>query len=127
LGYQVSQVVTLTLTDLSKYEDLMTNSLKAGVNRVDGISFFVADPQKYREEARLKAIRAAREKAKVMAAELGQTIGKPWEVTEGTDFDAQYAPMNFSVPRKGMQEEEATLAGGEVTIRAIVRVSFQLE
>jgi len=30
LDYQVSQTVTVTLTDLSKYEDLMTNSLKSG-------------------------------------------------------------------------------------------------
>jgi len=71
LDYQVSQVVIVTLTDLSKYEDLMTNSLKAGVNRVDGVNFFVADPTKYREQARLQALRAARDKAKAMAAELG--------------------------------------------------------
>jgi uncharacterized protein YggE len=31
LGYQVAQTVTVTLTDLSKYEDLMANSLRAGV------------------------------------------------------------------------------------------------
>ena len=31
LGYQVSQVVAVTLTDLSKYEDLMTSILKVGV------------------------------------------------------------------------------------------------
>jgi uncharacterized protein YggE len=127
LGYQVSQVVAVTLTDLSKYEELMTNFLKAGVNRVGGITFFVANPQKYREEVRLKAIQAAREKAKAMAAELSQTIGKPWEVTEGADFGAQYVPANFSIPRRGMQEDEATVTGGEVTIRALVRVSFQLE
>jgi uncharacterized protein YggE len=129
LGYQVSQIVTLTLTDLSKYEALMTGSLQAGVNRVDGISFLVADSKKYRDEARLKAVRAAREKAKAMAAELGQTIGKPWEITEGADFDAQYVNANFSVRSKGMamSEDEATVAGGEVTIRALVRVSFQLE
>jgi uncharacterized protein YggE len=89
LGYQVSQAITVTLTDLSKYENLMTNSLKAGVNRVDGINFSVADPKKYREEARVQAVRAAREKAKVMAAELGQTIGKPWELIEAMDIDAQ--------------------------------------
>jgi len=127
LGYQVSQVVAVTLTDLSKYEELMTNSLKAGVNRVSGITFLVANPKKYREEVRLKGIQAAREKAKAMAAELSQTIGKPWEITEGTDFDAQYVTANFSIPRKGMQEDEATVAGGEVTIRALARISFQLE
>jgi uncharacterized protein YggE len=129
LGYQVSQTVTVTLTDLSKYEDLMTNSLRVGVNRVDGISFFVADPKKYREEARLQAVRAAREKARAMAAELGQTIGKPWEVTEQPDIDAQDVTANFGGVRykMPMQQEQSTVAGGEVTVRALVRVSFQLE
>jgi len=128
LGYQVSQVITVTLTDLSKYENLMTNSLKAGVNRVDGINFFVADPKKYREEARIQAVRAAREKAKVMAAELGQTIGKPWEVIEEMDIDAQDVTANLAVRYKmPIQQEESTVAGGEVTIRALVRVNFQLE
>jgi uncharacterized protein YggE len=129
LGYQVPQVVTVTLTDVSKYEDLMTNSLKVGVNRVDGINFFVADPKKHIEEARLQAVRAARDKAKAMAAELGQTIGKPWEISEGTDFGAGDLTANFSSVRykMPMQQEEPSVAGGEVTIRTFVRVSFQLE
>jgi uncharacterized protein YggE len=129
LGYQVSQTVTVTLRDLSKYEDLMTNSLRAGVNRVNGINFFVADPKKYREEARIQAVRAAREKAKAMAAELGQAIGKPWEVTEQPDIDAQDVTANFGFRNQMpmLQQEQSTVAGGEVTIRAIVRVSFQLE
>jgi uncharacterized protein YggE len=131
LGYQVSQVVTVTLTDLSKYEDLMSNSLKAGVNRVDGINFFVADPKKHIEEARLQAVRAARDKAKAMAAELGQTIGKPWEISEGTDFGAgDLMTANFSSVRYKMpmqQEVVPSVAGGEINIRTFVRVSFQLE
>jgi uncharacterized protein YggE len=129
LGYQVSQTVTLTLTDLSKYEDLMTNSLRAGVNRVDGINFFIADPKKYKEEARLKAVQAAREKAVAMAGQLGQTVGKPWEITENPDIDAQEVSANFNMHYKmaPMLQEQSTVAGGEVTIRALVRVSFQLE
>jgi len=128
LGYQVSQTVTMTLTDLSKYDDVMTNSLRAGVNRVAGINFFVADPKKYKEEARLKAVQAAREKAVAMAGQLGQTVGKPWEVTEEPDIDAQEVSANFNMRYKmPMQQEQSTVAGGEVTIRALVRVSFQLE
>jgi len=136
LGYRVSQTVVITLTDLSKYEDLMTGLLKAGVNRVDGVDFLVADPRKYREDARLKAVRAAREKATKMAAELGQSLGKPWELTEGPEpewaaYSAGHPYANLSVQQRsyaGSPEEEAsTIAGGEVTIRSTVRVSFQLE
>lgn len=130
LGYRVSQTVAITLTDLSKYEDLMTNFLKVGVNRVDGINFLVADPRKYREDARLKAVRAARGKATTIAAELGQSLGKPWELTEEADADTTaYLNGNFQQRATfGMSEQEAsTIAGGEVTIRSTVRVSFQLE
>jgi uncharacterized protein len=130
LGYQVSQTVAITLTDLSKYEHLMTGFLKAGVNRVDGIDFLVADPRKYREDARLKAVRAAREKAGTLAAELGQSLGKPWEITEESDLErTPYLNANFQQRASfGEPEQEApTIAGGEVTIRSTVRVSFQLE
>jgi uncharacterized protein YggE len=74
-------------------------------------------------------VRVAREKAKAMAVELGQTIGKPWEVIEQSDFDAQDMTANFGGMRykMPMQEAQSTVAGGEVTIRALVRVSFQLE
>lgn len=127
LGYKVSQVVTITLTDASKYEDLMTNSLKAGVNRVDGINFAVADERKYKEEARIKAVRAAREKAMAMAVELGQTIGKPWEISEQTDTEPDMTVNMQTRDRMPMQQGESTVAGGQVTIRAIVRISFLLE
>jgi len=130
LGFQVSQVVIVTLTDLSKYEDLMTNILKGGVNRVNGISFQVADPKKYRDEARLKALQAAHDKAGAMAAQLGQTVGKPWEITEGVDNDYGYVQRNYLAALPDTlqsQQEQSTVAGGEVTIRALVRASFQLE
>lgn len=87
LGYNVSQVFTVTLKDLSKHEDLMTSFLKAGVNRVDGINFIVAEPKKYKDEARLEAVNAPREKASAMASQLGQSIGKPWEITEELNND----------------------------------------
>ena len=133
LGYNVSQVFTVTLKDLSKYEDLMTSFLKAGVNRVDGIDFIVSEPRKYKDEARLEAVNAAREKASAMASQLGQSIGKPWEITEESTHDygvlgGMNANFLASDKRGRMAEQnESTLAGGQVTIRASVRVSFQLE
>jgi uncharacterized protein YggE len=128
LSYKVSQTLVVTMKDLSRYETLMTNFLQAGVNRVDGIQFIVSDPKKFREEVRVKAVRAAREKAVAMAAELGQTVGKPWEVSEVTDSDTAYR-ANLMLAYSGAvgPEGESALPSGEVTIRASVRVSFQLE
>lgn len=132
IGYKVSQAISFRLTDLSQYEDLMTASLKAGANRVYGISFTLTDPKKYKEEARLKAIQAAREKASTMAAELGQKLGLPLEVFEGGGSDSLDLPVNgrnfmdLAMVEPGVGAQP-TIAGGVVTIRASVRVTFQLE
>lgn len=127
LGYEVSETVAISLRDLSKYEDLMTRSLNAGVNRVDGINFFVSDPKKYREEAQLKAVEAAHEKAQAMAGLLGQTVGPPWEITEQTDLNADVNSLDNTRYRLAMPQGESTVAGGEVTVRATVQISFLLE
>jgi uncharacterized protein len=138
LAYQVSQTIQVTLKDLSKYERLISKLLESGVNRVDSIEFLVAEPRKYKDEARAKAIKAAREKAVAMAAELGQTIGKPWDISE-QGFNGVFAQTRSSVYANNSVQAssdaydgspsagESTVAPGEVSIRASVRVSFQLE
>jgi uncharacterized protein len=128
LGYEVSQTMEITLKDLSKYEGLMTKLLEGGINRVDNVNFYVRETRKLKDEARLKAIRAAKEKAVAMATELGQTVGKPWEVSEDTGWNAFQATANsYASNSPRAVEEESTVAPGQVTIRASVRASFQLE
>lgn len=85
---------------------------------------FAARKASYREEARLKAVQAAREKVTAMATQLGQSIGKSWEVAEQADADA--SEHTFGLRYKLLQQQ-ATVAGGEVAIRALVRLSFLLE
>jgi hypothetical protein len=132
LDFKVSQTLVVELLDLSKYDALMTDVLRAGVNRVDGLQFIVAEPRKYRDEARSKALAAAHEKAVAMAAALGQTIGKPLDINEGDDYQPIFGQANGYVQARGglafgPQQEEATVASGQVAIRASVRVTFQLE
>jgi uncharacterized protein YggE len=130
LGYEVSQTIAITLKDLSKYEMLMTKLLDAGVNRVSGIDFHLGDPRKAREEARAKALHAAKEKAVAMAAVLGQTVGKPWAISEeGSRWAGLNASANAVNGRSlaQIQDFDSTIAPGQVTIRVSVEVSFQLE
>jgi uncharacterized protein YggE len=134
VDFEVTQTIAITLKDLSKYDALMTKLLESGVNRVDGISFEVGETRKYKDEARSKAIQAAKEKAVAMATELGQTIGKPWEISE-QDGENPFTPTpimmaNSVIGGAGYDRsdaKESTVAPGQVTIRASVRVSFQLE
>ena len=127
-AYEVSQTIVVTLKDLTKYEVLMTKLLQDGVNRVNYVSFLVADDRKYKDEARSNAIRAAKEKATALASELGQRIGKAWQISEdsaGATYLGANANSYASARIEG--QEESTVAPGEVTIRASVNVSFELQ
>ena len=127
IGYEVSQTIDITLKDLSKYESLMTAFLNAGVDRVNDITFFVGETRKYKDQARAEALRAAKEKATAMAAELGQTIGKPWSIDENAGGGYSFYANSTGESNVRVSEEEATVAPGQVTIRAAVMVSFLLE
>jgi len=127
LGYEVAQKITITLRDLSKYEDLMTKLLQAGVNRVEGIQFVVTQDRKYKDEARTKALRAAREKAVAMAAELGQSVGKPWTIEEQPTDYVFSSNAGAQSSRLSFETDEAAIATGEVTVRATIQVSFELQ
>lgn len=133
-GYDVSQTVTVTLKNLDKYESLVSALLSAGVNRIQSVEFRVGEPAKYREEARINAIKVAKEKATAMAAQLDQTIGKPWDINEGMNYDGpmqvQANAYAFSTMERsgggGGGDERTTVAGVSV-IRAFVTVSFELQ
>jgi len=130
LAYEVAQTIQLTLKDLSKYDSLMTKLIAGGVNSIEGVNFQVADSRKYKDETRLKAIRAAREKAAAMASELGQSIGKPWEIVEeaeSTPYAYQYANTRVLAGAVEPPPSEPTVAPGQIAIRSAVKVSFQLD
>jgi len=127
LGYVLSQTIQITLKDVSKYEDLMTRLLQAGVNRVNGIEFRVSEPRKFKDEARSKAIQAAREKATSMAAGLGQTIGKPWDISEAEEVYVVNSTFGADRSRYAAAPSESTIAPGQIKISASVKVSFLLE
>lgn len=129
LAYEMSQTIAVTLKDLTKYESLMSNLLQNGVNRVYSVNFTVENDRKYKDEARLKAIHAAKEKATALATELGVNVGKPFEINENAaNANYFYASANtFANNGRERGDEESTVAPGEVTIRASINVSFQLE
>ena len=131
VGFEVSQSMDVRLRDLSKYEDLMTKLLGTGVNKVRGIEFRTSEAQRLRREAQVSAVHAAREKAEAVAKELGQQLGKPLNVQEVTESGWNAAQTaNLYIPRKGLSSFEptggATVAPGELVVRAKFAVSFEL-
>lgn len=140
VGFFVRKTVVITLRDVAKFEDLLSDVLDAGANYVQGIQFRTTELRKYRDQARSLAIQAAREKAVALAQELGQTVGQPAAITEeqnnwwsgyGAWWGGSYAgAMTQNVIQNAGNAPvltEGALAPGQISVTARVAVSFELE
>ena len=140
LEYRVRKTIAITLKDTTKFESLLSQVLEAGASHVHGIQFRTTELRKHRDAARALAIKAAREKAVALAAELGQKVGKAYRISEyGSGWYSPYGSWWGSSWGGGMSQNVAqnsgssastgdgTLALGQVTVTASVSVSFFLQ
>ena len=86
IGYQVSQSVSVKIRDTKKAGEVISGVGSKGAVNVSGLSFIIDDEDALKAEAREKAIADAREKAKILAKNLGARIVRMisyWEEENG--------------------------------------------
>lgn len=130
--YIVTNSIKVKLRDLTKIEAVFTGILEAGANQITDISFQVTNLEQYKERAAVLALQITKQKASVMAGELGQVIGKPISVQESSISDRYPYPYQQSFVLEGLSldyvfDEINAVAFGEVTIEALITVKFELK
>jgi uncharacterized protein YggE len=129
-GYEVSKTMTIRLTDISRFEEFLGEVLKTGLSEINNVKFETSKLTENRVRAREMAMKAAKEKATVMAAALGQTIGKAIKIAEGNISGPAYpnyaTTSNSVAPSREFSESLATFAAGTIAVESVVTVSFQL-
>jgi uncharacterized protein YggE len=81
-GYELSNVVEVTVRDLARLGDVVDGTLGAGATSMDSLSFRIADPSEAEREARTMAMAQARSRADVLAEAAGLAIEGVREVVE---------------------------------------------
>lgn len=136
--YVVRKTIGVRLTDVTKFDAVLSGLFAAGVNHINGIEFHTSELRKHRDAARAMAIRAAREKADALAAELGVKRGKVYSInaTEGGGWWSASGgylaarAMSQNVVQNaggGSDETGGTLSIGQISVTATVNVSFLIE
>jgi uncharacterized protein YggE len=85
-GYQVSNVVSVHVKDISKVADVIDDSVAAGANTVNGVSFDVADRSGVENQARDAAVKDARSHADALASAAGVTITGVASIAETASY-----------------------------------------
>lgn len=130
VGYSVRKDLLFTLRDAAQAEELLSELIESGISRINSINFRSSQLRRHRDEARALAIKAAREKAVALTAEIGQRIGKAYSIEEEAPaFRSPAMLQNVITSADGdaAASSEGTLALGQIKVSARVTVRFILE
>jgi uncharacterized protein YggE len=138
--YIVRKTIVITLRDITKFEDLLTSMLEAGVTNVHGIEFRTTELRKHKDHARALAIQAAKEKAIAMAGGLDQKVGDPTSINENhVGWYSWYSSWwgrwsSGSMAQNVVQEVgnldwtgDGSAAPGQISVNARVSVTFEID
>jgi uncharacterized protein YggE len=123
-GYELANVVEVTVRDLARLGDVVDGSLAAGATSMDSLSFRVADPAPPEREARILAMAAARARADVLAEAAGLTIDGVTGIVEGVAVPPPGPRMKAE--RMMMAADVATpVEAGSQEVSVSVTVSYR--
>ncbi len=123
IGYNGNATLSVTVKDVNKASEVVDVATQNGANEVRGPSFTLDKPEKYREEARNKAIENAKEQAQKLAKSLGIRLGKIVNIVESSPSTPQdYYPRAAA---EGMGGGGPTYEPGNQTITSTVTLYFE--
>ncbi len=131
-GYEVRQTTTVKVRDTAKAGDLLAGVGTKGATEVSSLTFTFDDPNMVQDEARNKAIADAKEKADVLAKQLGVHLVRVVSFNESTG--GYPVPMYARDVAYGMggaenavtQSKAPDISTGENKITSYVTVTYEI-
>lgn len=126
-GYEANNTVTIIVDDLNLVGKVIDTSLSHGANNIDSLEFGIKNKAALQNEAIRLAVRDARAKAEVVAAELGKNIIGVKNVAVNAGYiSAPRANKMFAV-EMAMEDSATPIESGTLTCNANVHVEFEID
>ena len=128
IGYEVTNKVSVSVSDLEKVADIIDAAVNAGANSSNSVSFYVKNRAAYDDQALAAAVRNARHNAEIMASAEHASVGK---IIAMTNVQSGFGPPPAFVPPPDIAIENAVVRvpvlPGQITINTSVMVTYALE
>jgi uncharacterized protein YggE len=105
IGYSVTNVIQVEITNLDELGMLLDQVVNAGANNIQGIRFEISDKQDLADRARQAAVENARKKAEHLAELTGAVLGPVMNIQESSNL-----------PEPIIREENLAAQAAEVPI-----------
>ena len=127
IGYDVSNLVQATVSDITKVSKALDVTVKQGVNKSNSIYFGITDAEREAlyTQALEKAVKNAGAKAQALAKAAGVTINKPSQIIENS-YSIVQPIYNQGYERAAAQDSAVStpISGGELKVEASIAVVY---
>lgn len=128
IGYNGSASIEIKVRKKDLAPKVIGEATTAGANSVQVLRSSIDKPEKYREEARSKAIANAREQAEKLARELGISLGRIVNISEsspGQVYPIYARSAEMALGKSGGGAPEPDIETGTQTITSTVTLYFE--
>ncbi len=127
LGYEIRNSLNVKVRDFGKIGLIIEKAVELGANEVYNLIFTIDKKEEVQNEARKKAIDNAREKAKVLADQLGVVLVRITNFSENSDYDLE---RSFYITEKtgivGGSNEMPQIEPGQNEIKSSVSITYEI-
>ncbi|WP_341633206.1 SIMPL domain-containing protein [Sphingomonas agri] len=124
VGYTATNNVTVRFRDIRASGKILDALVAQGANQINGPTLVVDKPQAALDEARVKAIAAARGRAELYARSLGLRIVRVVAISEQSEYPSQPMPVLMGAR---MASAETKIEPGQQKLQVSVAMTFELQ
>jgi len=126
-GYQVSNQVRVTTSDIARLGTLLDTLVAAGGTSIDGPNFYVDNPDASLDTARAHAMERANARALLYARAAGYSSARLVSLSEGGAANPQPVPMMAMARMAADAAAPTPVQPGQVSNSVTISVQYRLE
>ena len=125
-GYQASNQLSVRFRDIRASGKILDALVGEGANQISGPNLSIEHPETALDEARTKAVAAARARADLYARALGMRVVRVISLSESGGYSPP-PPMPVMLARAQMADAKTSVDPGEQQLQVSVAVTFELQ
>lgn len=127
VGYRVFNNVRIAVRQIDQVGEILSKLAEAGANNFHGITFGAQNQEEAYSEALKKAIDEAKEKALLMAAQAGVSLGNPVAIHEGQVPQGIQFGKGMDMTMRESAAMQVPIMEGELEVQASVTIVYEIK
>jgi uncharacterized protein YggE len=128
LRYEMRNLVEITVRKLEFIEKVINASVREGSNVLEGVQFIVSNRDALVDSLQIEAAKNARKRASDIASAVGAKLGKALTIASSREYEEPvYGRRVYAMADALAREDSTPVSGGEMKLRSMVSITFELE